>query len=324
MSELVSAQSVRAFYRDLWASVHDAPAPDFLADGEPLPPFLCRSLAFDDPSFPADCSWAAAMTGSPDGVVRRIGQGQARLQWGVSGISPSLHDYIPIAGHVLVGYSDVRNRLLREALDFISELGDPYLDMVRDFIGLVLWLETDPQTGGAETLIASSFPGLPHCVVITDHATRTIAPSDTLPAPSPWALAESLYHESLHQVLSATILQDEIFVESFQAAAGPTIHAEWRNQDWPLDRSLHAMFVYAGLTQMRQRLLALGNLDGPEYEALARALSESSRAANLLGAKLDRHRGILTDQGNRLLSELQGDRIRSMPQRTIPDTRIME
>ena len=309
MSELASAESVRSFYRDLWVSVHDGPAPGFLADGEPLPPFLCRSLAFGDPSFPDDCSWAEAMTGSSDGMVRRIGAGLERkgLSWGVSGISPSLHDYVPIAGHSVTGYSESRGRLFEEALALIGDLGGSYLDTVCDFIGVVLWLEFDPQGGTAEQLIASSFPGLPHCVVVTDSAAQAIIPNEGLQSLNAWALAESLYHESLHQVLSATVLQDEIFVDSFNAAMGPKIRAEWRKADWPLDRGFHALFVYAGLSRMRRQLLALDRLDGAERETLARAHSQSSEIAGLLAAQMDRHRAVFTEQGGRLLTEIQTD-----------------
>jgi hypothetical protein len=309
MSELASADSVRSFYRELWASEHDAPAPAFLADGEPLPPFLCRSLAFGDPAFADDCSWAEAMTGSSDGIVRQIGAGPGRkgLAWGVSGISPSLHDYVPIAGHSVTGYSEARAKVLEGALMLLGDLSDNYLDTVCDFIGLVLWLEYDPRKGDAEQLIASSFPGLPHCVVATDSAAQAIIPNDGLQGLSPWALAESLYHESLHQVLSATVLQDEIFVESFNAASAPKIRAEWRNADWPLDRGLHALFVYAGLSRMRRKLMALDRLDGAERETLSRAHSESSHIAGLLAAQMDRHRAVFTAQGDRLLVEIQAD-----------------
>jgi hypothetical protein len=307
MSELVSAENVRSFYRGLWASEHDAPAPGFLADGEPLPPFLCRSLAFGDPAFADDCSWADAMTGSPDGVVRRVGAGEGRkgLCWGVSGISPLLHDYVPIAGHSVMGYSEARARVLEGALTLLGDLGDNYLDTVCDFIGLVLWLDYDRRGGTAEGLIASSFPGLPHCVVATDSAAQAIIPNEGLQGLSPWALAESLYHESLHQVLSATVLQDEIFVESFDAASAPKIRAEWRNADWPLDRGLHALFVYAGLSRMRQRLMALDRLEGSERETLSRAHSESSHIAGLLADQMDRHRAVFTAQGDRLLTEIR-------------------
>jgi hypothetical protein len=308
MSELVSAESVRSFYRDLWVSEHDAPAPAFLADGEPLPPFLCRSLAFGDPSFRDDCSRAEAMTGSPDGIVRRMGArpGRKGLAWGVSGISPSLHDYVPIAGHSVTGYSESRARVIEEALALLGDLGGGYLDTVCDFVGLVLWLEYDPRAG-TEQLIASSFPGLPHCVVATDSAAQAIIPNDELQGLNAWALAESLYHESLHQVLSATVLQDEIFVESFNAASAPKVRAEWRNADWPLDRGLHALFVYAGLSRMRRQLMTLDRLDGAERETLSRAHSESSHIAGLLAAQIDRHRAVFTDQGDRLLTEIRAE-----------------
>lgn len=307
MAALVSARSVSAFYRELWASVHEAPAPVFLADNSPLPPFLCRSLAFGSPSLPDDCSWLVAMTGSPDGELLQIStaSGDVGFHWGVANIAPTLYDYAAIDGHSVIGFSSEHKTLFEEALALIGDLGGTYLDTVRDFIGLVLWLEADPTRTDVVKIISSSFPTLPHCVVVTDSAAKGVLPNEKFEAFSAWAMAESLYHESLHQVLSATILQDEIFVDSFHAAAGPTIHAEWRNADWPLDRSLHALFVYANITRMRRRLLDLDRFGGSERDILTRVHDESASATALLGGGLEAHRAIFTEPGNRLLSELQ-------------------
>jgi hypothetical protein len=307
MAALVSAESVREFYRELWGSVHQGPDPGFFASDKPLPPFLCRSLAFGTPALPDDCSWIVAMTGSSEGVVERIdaGKGTAGLYWGVAGISPQLHDYASIAGHSVMGFSAERKAVLEKALALIAGLGGSFLDTVCDYTGLVLWLDTPPGGSGAYHIISSSFPGLPHCVVMTDRAAMGVLPDETFRSFSAWALAESLYHESLHQLLSATILQEEIFVDSFRADAAPTVHVAWRNADWSLDRSLHALFVYANISRMRLRLQALDMLDGTERDILARVQPHSIDAAKRLGEGLDRHRNVFTDRGNRLLTEMQ-------------------
>ncbi len=307
MAALVSAESVSEFYRELWCSVHLGPAPDWLASGKPLPPFLCRSLAFGTPTLPDDCSWIVAMTGSSEGVMERIdaGKGALGLHWGVAGISPQLYDYAAIAEHSVMGFSAERKELFEEALSLIGGLGESFLDTVCEYTGLVLWLKAPPERVDTDPIISSSFPGLPHCVVMTDRAAMGVIPDERFRSFSAWALAESLYHESLHQVLSATILQDEIFVDTFNASAGPTIHAGWRNADWSLDRSLHALFVYANISRMRLRLLDLDMFDGAERDTLVRVQAKSIDAAKRLGADLDRHRTIFTDRGSRLLTELQ-------------------
>jgi len=306
MTALASAQSVREFYRELWVSVHNAPASELLADDKPLPPFLCRSLAFGTPALPGDCSWVVAMTGSPDGVLHRIETGKKDfgLHWGVDGVSQQLHNYASIEGHSVVGFSASRKELLEEALALVADLGGAFLDTVCNFIGMVVWLKSDHERANKISLTSSSFPGLPHCVVVTDRAAMGVLPNERFSAFSAWALAESLYHESLHQVLSATILKDEIFVDTFYAATGPTIHVDWRNADWPLDRALHAMFVYANIFKMRQRLLDLDRFNGAERDTVMRVQAESGDAAMRLGAGLDRHRAVFTESGNRLLTEL--------------------
>ena len=247
------------------------------------------------------------MTGSPEGVVERIdaGKGEAGLYWGVAGISPRLYDYASIAEHSVMGFSVERKELFEEALSLLGELGGTFLDTVCGYTGLVLWLEPPPQRIDTDPIIASSFPGLPHCVVVTDRAAMGVLPDERFQSFSAWALAESLYHESLHQVLSATILQEEIFVDTFHAASGPTVHAAWRNADWTLDRSLHALFVYANISRMRLRLLDLDMLDGGERDILVRVRPQSIDAAKLLGEGLDPHRSAFTDRDNRLLTEIQ-------------------
>ena len=306
MTALVSAQSVREFYRELWVSVHKAPAPDLLANDRPLPPFLCRSLAFGTPSLPIDCGGPLALTGMRDGIVQRIEAGAGfALHWGTSGISPQLYDYAAIAGHSVTGFSKDRMALLEDALALLNDVGETFVASVCSFIGMMVWLEFDDQDTGESALVASSFPRLPHCVVVTDRAATAVLPNHHLGSFSAWALAESLYHESLHQVLSATILQEEVFVEEFTADEAATIHAAWRNADWTLDRSLHALFVYAGISSMRRRLLDLNKTDGIDRTVLARVQKESALAATHLGAALDRHRSIFTPPGNQLLTELQ-------------------
>jgi hypothetical protein len=88
---------------------------------------------------------------------------------------------------------------------------------------------------------------------VTKKIIRHIPPVRILPVVSFYGIQENLFHEALHQQLTAYIIASDDLLKP--AAPNHKIHIPWRNTEWPLDRALHAAWVYRGLLAFRKRMV---------------------------------------------------------------------
>jgi len=282
----------------------DASPPSYLSAEAPLPPFLCRALAFADPAHPEPWTWTEAMTGSAAGVVRKVGSRGPGVHWGTANVSPLVFTVLPLPGYRIAAATERREALLASALDVLAGLADPVIDSVRAYLGLVVWLE--PSAPDAPPITSSSFPALPHCGFLTDGAACQLAPDTVLREDRPWALAENLYHESLHQELSATILQEDVFSDAFAAGSAPRIRVPWRRTEWELDRVLHAVYVYSRLLPLRRHHLRRSDLAPADVRGLSEAFQKGAAALAHLSHALKEAGPYLTRTGEELMAEIVG------------------
>jgi len=296
---LATATSARRFYQGLWRLETDAEPPFYLNGGNPLPPFLCRRLAFGDPVVDLDCEWAEAMTGEAAATVDVIEAGGRRLHCCSIGISPKMFEILPVDGHRAVALSGRRQDSLNRALMQLSALDDSAyaIDIVADFIGVLLWATSD-----GPGITSSSFPQLPHLTMITDQVLRILLPNTLTESDSTWALAEDLVHEALHQQLSVTLLEHDVFTGDYDAATGPRLNIYWRDETWTLDRALHALHVYNGLVRLRRGVLRGSVLSSGDCRLVEQALPEAQSAVAFLRDALPQHSHFFTDDGRELLS----------------------
>lgn len=300
-----SRPSVSAFYAALWAECEGGSPPPTLAPDAPLPPFLCRALAFGDERFPAHAPRNAAMAGTPDAEVRRIEADGVALHWAVSGVSPLLLELLPLAGHRFARPEAERAARLERALAELAALGGEFAASLGAWTGTLVWLEQWDEA--AEPFNSSSFPALPHCTLITDRAAWQLPPSTVLPAPRALALAENLYHESIHQQLSATLLLEEMLRPEYDARRAPRIEVPWRRRGWEVDRVLHATAVYARLLPMRRAVLERHDLDPVERDAWSEASRQGAECVAWLADRLDESRGWFTAAGEALVEQVCAD-----------------
>ena len=302
MGVLVTARQIADFYRELWVECYSTPPPDYLRHDTAFPPFLCRSLAYGDPELPRDCPRLTALTGRPDGESLRVEAGPLCLEWGTVVADSFLRDRLNLVGHRMAAHSPPRETWLRSAAELLSALSSPAAECVNSFIGLIVWLDVDANA--PEPITSSSFPAVPHLTAMTDKSSRELLPDSYLPEASAWVLAEDLYHESLHQWLSATMMIHDIFVENYIAAEGPLIEIPWRNSRWPVDRSLHSLFVYSHLVQLRICHLHEADVSFAEREAVVSALPAAIDAIRQLIPQLESERSCYTPLGQQLLDEI--------------------
>ena len=101
---------------------------------------------------------------------------------------------------------------------------------------------------------------------------RHLPPKHIMPEVNFYGVQENLFHEALHQQLSALIIQQDVLKEAPSTA--PAVHIPWRGVDWPIDRVMHAAWVYFGLQELRlARLKRQG--DSPEFIKALKAATEN-------------------------------------------------
>jgi len=174
------------------------------------------------------------------------------------------------------------------------------IDIVANFIGMLVWVKSDGPGG----ITSSSFPQLPHLTMITDRVLHILLPNTPTGAESTWALAEDLVHEALHQQLSVTILEHDVFTADYEAATGPKIKIQWRDETWTLDRALHALHVYNGIVRLRREALRGSVLFDDERLLVEQALPEANSAVAFLRQALQQHSRFFTDNGRELVNAI--------------------
>ena len=242
------------------------------------------------------------MTGSPKGVLRRIEVGGHGLYWGTTDISSLVFAVLPLEGHRFARPVERHEKFLVNALRLLNGLDGPFSESVHAYLSILIWLEESEAS--VESLTCSSFPALPHCSFITDKALRHILPDTILPEDSPWALAENLYHESLHQQLSATILQEDILSDAYDARSAPRISVPWRNSEWEIDRVFHALYVYSRLLPMREQYARSRDLDPLAAFYIPEAIQEGRAALAYLAEALRGFDSYFTDTGKGLVTQI--------------------
>ena len=305
MGGLVGKNDIIAFYGSLWRESASSDLPSFLSAKTPLPPFLCRRLAFGDQCFPVQGGWLEAMAGSSSALVRRLDAGRIALHWAVGGMTPQAFHFLRLEGHRMGDATPQREKLLSEAIALLNQLDGPFAASVADFTGLVVWIEQfDPAVS---SLTSSSFPALPHSSFFTNRAAREVLPDTILPEERAWPLAENLYHESLHQQLSATILQEELFADDYDVRSSPRTWIPWRRASWEADRMLHALYVYSRLVPMRVEYRRMHELDPIEERCLVESLRRAVDSLAFLADAVERLGACFSADGLSLARDLVAD-----------------
>lgn len=263
-----------------------------------LPPYLCHLLLSPDPRPRAFASFEEAATGR-----RRAGERRAD---GIllDPVGPADHVFaeLPLRGHVPHGAPGI-NRWLTLALDELQEKTPERARFVAQWCSVIVWLTVDPDDPPETQLTSVALPMFPHCTFVTRKAIRHIPPGVILPVVGLYGLQENLFHEALHQELSATLVFDDLVAEA--ASEIPSVEIPWRSTAWPIDRVLHAAWVYSGLVEFRAEELERGTEGGPIASAALRsALEDAEAARDYLVNALLAHEHVFAPRGRALLETL--------------------
>lgn len=139
---------------------------------------------------------------------------------------------------------------------------------------------------------------------MTETALFHIAPATIFPKKSIYALAENLYHESIHQELSFKLLSSDIFIEDFEPATSVKIEIPWRKTVWEVDRVLHAAYVYWRLIPMRSSKKLKALVSEEELNLISIAVQKGIENFNYLSSKLKEVDFLFTEEGKNFLGQM--------------------
>jgi hypothetical protein len=259
---------------------------------ESLPPYTLNRLILGE--HPRMGSPEELFLGQEDQQAGRYGS----ILLSPAGFHPSLLErYVP--GHVALKAPGVFD-WVRLALEDLRQIGNGSWEFIQEWISVIVWMEKKQRKTATE-LTSLSVPMLPCATFITKKAIRHLPPKELLRCVGYYGLQENIYHEALHQQLICFSIMREILIDD--PACLPVIEVPWRGACWPLDRVLHAAWVYQGLSRFRRNYVSARPLD-----ALATTLRyyslEADEAQRFLVDALMPHRQLFTDAGKEAVERL--------------------
>jgi hypothetical protein len=260
-------------------------------------PFACHVVLTRRPvgvASPEPSYWVSGR------VDARIEQFQD-IHFLVNGLCDAAYSTLPVWGHHPLRASGIYI-WIKLALEELERKDVTALDLIRDWSTAILWLSKDKYSKETE-LTSVAIPILPFCTFLTKKAIRHIPPKTLLPAVTLYGLQENLFHEALHQQLSASLLFRDLVAD--QDGVWPTVAIPWRNKEWPIDRAVHAAWIYKNLIRFRNRALQWG-LEGGEIvrDVLANSQMSACEAYVHLRRELLGHRYLFTSFGRDIVDQL--------------------
>lgn len=229
-----------------------------------------------------------------------------------------LTPYLPLPSHRPLPHGPELRALLVAAIDHLAAF-PPALDLFSAFIRVVALVELREDYRKRDSQITtSSFPVLPYCAFFSERSFRQLPPRCVSRVPSARFLSENLYHEAIHQALTIQLLLTDVLAPDYDSATSPKVDIYWReeedlqaetggskgNQQWEVDRVLHAAVVYGHVLEYRLHQLRDPALLPYERELFEEAVRTGAESARYLSAALREHGRFFTPGGLRLVTDL--------------------
>ena len=220
------------------------------------------------------------------------------IEMATDGLDESCLRRLPLDGHEAVASWGIYS-WIDEALDHLKTRDEIALAYIKKWCRLIVWIRKKNDSKSTE-VTSVAIPEMPFCVFLSRKAIRHIPPKTIVHHVGLYALQENIYHECAHQELSAFLLCNDILL--FGNVADQEIPIPWRKTYWPIDRALHAAFVYKKLSIFRQRALNCSTLHLKELHAIHDAQESGNAALIHLTAELEKSKHLLTSAGMKILS----------------------
>lgn len=227
-----------------------------------------------------------------------------------SAMSETLDSLLYLRGHRAVAPDEEFRERISGALHLLAEY-DSIWSHVQTFVR-TLCVVAKVGPSGEPLLTSCTLPEFPGMIVFSSKASRHIPPASIVGHDSTVLLAENIFHESVHQIVNMGILFDDVLSRDFRSDSSPKIQIPWRrsssprNQEWELDRALHAAAVYVKLIEWRIEILRRSDLRESEIEIIRSSLAPAREAAaHLIGSLSSHHVDAFGDAGRQLIANLE-------------------
>lgn len=276
---LVDRSKVVRFFKSL-AADRDCDLPEGLL--ELLPPFTLNALIFEK-AIPNSSSEVVHVLGNEDSDVVRCG----RLWLSAQGFGGGLQEELPLDGHEPLRARGIF-QWITSALSELEELDPDSWSYIQQWLTVVVWVQRREGHYGVTELTSTSIPSAPFSTFLSKKAIRHLPPKHILPEVTLYGIQENLLHEALHQQMTGHLIVHDTLLERPEDA--PKIPIPWRQTVWPLDRVLHAAWVYRGVLALRLKKLEQPGEAGDLFiEALQRSVEDGQTAFEHLAGQLEAH-----------------------------------
>lgn len=261
-----------------------------------LPPFFCRVILQQQTGNFRFQSLDHAFTGR----IVPGGERYRNIFLSYDGLPQRHYRRLPLTGHVPVKAPGLY-RWIKLALEELRTKDNARFTFIESWCSMIVWLMGDLENPPETELTSVALPALPHCTFLTNKAIQHIPPNIIIPAVTMYGLQENLFHEALHQQLSATLTFEDILANGNQPLK--LVYIPWRQTRWPIDRALHAAWVYSKVLDMRRAEIEIGPEGGAAVrQTLIKAVSEGDAALTHLILSLNEHRDVFSAKGRELLA----------------------
>jgi hypothetical protein len=219
----------------------------------------------------------------------------------VTGISEDCFQDLNLQDHDVLGASGIY-RWADHALEEMQRYYQVDYEYISQWSPYICWLKKKPYSKSTE-ITSVSVPIFPFCSFVSSKAIRHIPPKNILKKVGFYCLNENIFHEALHHQLSCTLIFTDII--ACERENWPLVHIPWRNTEWPLDRVLHAAWVYQNLINFRTRHLAKGDAETLLMaDEIAASLYEATNAFSYLIQVLEANVAVFTSDGRSLVKQI--------------------
>lgn len=295
---MLSREDVVSKYRTLFQDELGADHPAF-GWVDQLPPNLCRALVLGSGLKSAVSSIEQAYVGVVKSDIRNV----SGINVSVGQFSHRLFNSLPLAGHTPLKVPGMCDWLL-SAFEVLEMLDSEALQFVKQWCSMIMWVAPNADAPPETVLTSVAIPTLPHCTILSVKSLRHIPAKHVYEGASTYALAENIFHEALHQQLSASLLFGAKLMTDADAANVRSVLIPWRNASWEIDRVIHAAWVYSNLQKLRKRALSMPQVFGSEIEIVKKAENESRPKLQFLRTTLETVQRLLPPASRQIVEQV--------------------
>jgi len=295
---MFSRKEIVAKYRAL---LQEELAIDHPAQGwiDLLPPTLCRALILQQGIKTAIGSLEHAFVGTSNSDLREV----FGIKVSVGNFNSRIFNSLGLEGHLPLEVPGMCS-WTAAALETLKELDHEALSFVQQWCSMILWVAPNAEDKPETVLTSVAVPTLPHCTILSVKSLRHIPADHVYEGASTYALAENIFHEALHQQLSACLVFGAKIMSDAEDAKLQPIHIPWRNASWEIDRVIHAAWVYTNLQRLRKRALSMPDTFGLELDIVNNAEQESQPKLAYLRSSLQSAMKSLPRSSSNLIEQI--------------------